>query len=226
MPRLVESLVRLDPQPDEIIVVDGRSDDATVAIARTAGLRVIDHSVRRRASQINTGVAAAASDIICVLHADTALPDDAVAIMKQTLVDPKTALAGFTAILAGPEKVRWATSFHNWIKTWYVPILFRPHLFLRGGRLLFGDHAMFFRREQFLQTGGCDETLDVMEEADLCLKLVRKGRIRLLRRQVRTSDRRVAAWGFFKANAIYLCVGVRWGLGWRRNLSNSYPDIR
>jgi hypothetical protein len=30
--------------------------------------------------------------------------------------------------------------------TWYAPLLFRPQLFLRGVRLLFGDHAMFFRR--------------------------------------------------------------------------------
>jgi hypothetical protein len=55
-------------------------------------------------------------------------------------------LAGFTPLLSGPDRVRWGTSFHNWIKTWYAPLLFRPQLFLRGVRLLFGDHAMFFRR--------------------------------------------------------------------------------
>ena len=45
-------------------------------------------------------------------------------------------------------------------------MLFRPQLFLRGARLLFGDHAMFFRRADFLAVGGCDPTLLVMEEAD------------------------------------------------------------
>jgi hypothetical protein len=30
----------------------------------------------------------------------------------------------------------------NHIKTWYAPLVFRPQLFLRGLRLLFGDHAM------------------------------------------------------------------------------------
>jgi hypothetical protein len=37
--------------------------------------------------------------------------------------------------------------------------VFRPQLFLRGLRLLFGDHAMFFRRADFLAVGGCDPTL-------------------------------------------------------------------
>jgi hypothetical protein len=65
-------------------------------------------------------------------------------------------------LIAGAETVHWGTTFHNWIKTWYAPVIFRPHLFLRGCRLLFGDHAMFFRRADFLAVGGCDETLTVM----------------------------------------------------------------
>jgi hypothetical protein len=48
----------------------------------------------------------------------------------------------------------------------YAPLVFRPQLFLRGLRQLFGDHAMFFRRADFLAVGGCDPTLLVMEEAD------------------------------------------------------------
>jgi hypothetical protein len=34
-----------------------------------------------------------------------------------------------------------------------APLVFRPQLFLRGLRLLFGDHAMFFRRTDFLAVG-------------------------------------------------------------------------
>src|ERR1700731_3759462 len=29
-----------------------------------------------------------------------------------------------TPLLSGPDRVRWGTSFHNWIKTWYAPLLF------------------------------------------------------------------------------------------------------
>ncbi len=226
LPRLLRSLAALDPAPAEILVVDGGSSDVSVAVARAAGLRVICCPTRGRAAQVNRGVAEVASPLVCILHADTLLPDDAVAVMRRVLDDPRTALAGFTALLSGPETVRWGTSFHNWIKTWYAPLLFRPHLFLRGGRLLFGDHAMFFRRRDFLAVGGCDPALPVMEDADLCIRFVPLGRIRLVNRVVITSDRRVAAWGGLKANWIYFNVGLRWGLGRRKRLDRDYPDVR
>lgn len=54
--------------------------------------------------------------------------------------------------------------------------------------------------------------MPVMEEADLCVKMSSLGRIRLVNRVVRTSDRRIAEWGELRANWIYLKVGVRWAL--------------
>ncbi len=226
LPRLLRSLRALDPAPSELLAVDGGSTDASVAIAEAAGLRVVRDSAGGRAAQVNRGVAAVKAPIVCILHADTLLPDDAVAVMRRVLANPRTVLAGFTALLSGPDQVRWGTSFHNWAKTWYAPLLFRPDLFLRGGRLLFGDHAMFFRRADFLAVGGCDPALFVMEDADLCVRLSRLGRIRLVNRVVITSDRRIAAWGALRANWVYLSVGVRWGLGRRKRLHEDYPDVR
>lgn len=226
LPRLLRSLAALHPAPAEILAVDGGSDDASVAIARAGGIRVVEHAAVGRAGQINRAVAEAASPIVCILHADTLLPDDAIEVIRAVLSDPRTALAGFTPLLTGTETVRWGTSFHNWIKTWYAPLLFRPTLFLRGARLLFGDHAMFFRRADFIRVGGCDESMLVMEEADLCIRFCRLGRTKLVNRVVITSDRRVAAWGPLRANWIYLGVGARWALGRRRGLETRYPAVR
>ncbi|WP_043837878.1 glycosyltransferase [Muricoccus aerilatus] len=226
LPALLRNLAALHPPPDEIVAVDGGSGDGSAAMARTGGLRVVEHPVRGRAAQINRGVEEVSASVVLVLHADTTLPEDAVAVVRRVMADPGTALAGFTPLLSGLETVRWGTSFHNWIKTWYAPLLFRPHLFLRGARLLFGDHAMFFRRADFLAVGGCDTTLAVMEDADLCIRFARLGRTRLVNRVVLTSDRRVAAWGGLRANWVYLKVGVRWGLGLRKRLDRHYPDVR
>ena len=42
LPALVERLAALDPPPADILMVDGGSADASVAIARAAGWRVIE----------------------------------------------------------------------------------------------------------------------------------------------------------------------------------------
>ena len=224
LPALIAKVARLDPRPSEVLLVDGGSEDATVSLARKAGWHVIEAD-RGRGVQINTGVAAARATNVCVLHADTVPPVDMVAVIEEVLADPKTSLAGFTPIIRG-RKTRWGTTAHNWAKTWYAPLLFRPSLFLRGGRLLFGDHAMFFRRADFLDCGGCDPAAKVMEEADLCIRMTELGRVRLVPRTIETSDRRIAEWGGLKANWIYLKVGFLWAFGARQRLERHYPDVR
>jgi len=86
---------------------------------------------------------------------------------------------------------------------------------------------MFCRRADFVACGGFDPKLPIMEEADLCLKLCRLGRIRQVNRVVQSSDRRVAAWGFWKANGIYLMIGLLWGMGVSaKTLKRFYAEVR
>ncbi len=226
LPATLDRLCSLDPPADEILIVDGGSTDDSVRLVQAAGFRVLAAPKRGRAAQINFGVREASSEIICVLHADTILPIDAVTVMRTAMADGRTSLASFTPRIAGPQGTRWGSTCHNWIKTWYVPLITRPHLFMIGVRLLFGDHAMFFRGKRFLEVGGCDERLAVMEEADLCIKLARFGKVRMVPRWVWTSDRRITKWGRWRANWIYLKVGLMWAMGARERLGDHYPDIR
>jgi glycosyltransferase involved in cell wall biosynthesis len=226
LPSTIASIAAMVPPPDEVVLVDGGSADKTLELARDAGFRVLQSPRRGRGAQINYGAAHATSEVICILHADTLLPRDAIAVIRDTLSDPRTALASFTPRIAGPTGTRWGSTFHNWIKTWYAPLLARPHLFVRGVRLLFGDHAMFFRRKHFLEVDGCDERVVVLEEADLCIKLARFGRTRMVHRWAWTSDRRITAWGRWRANWIYVKVGLMWAFGARERLADHYPDIR
>lgn len=176
---------------------------------------------------MNAGAARATGDILCFLHADTTLPNDALLVMHQTLADSGTAAGGFVSLMRGPHQTQWLTSFHNYIKTYYAPLLFRPHLFFRGARLLFGDQAIFCRREQFLAVGGYNDEMPIMEEADLLIRMVQFGRVRQVHRVVESSDRRVAKWGFWKANGIFLAIGFLWGVGYPpAKLKRWFTDIR
>ena len=223
LPATIASLRALDPAPDEILIVDGGSDDQTLAIAADAGLPPLNAPRKGRGAQINFGVRNAKSDLVCVLHADSHLPADAAEVIRDTMADKSTALASFLPRIVGKNGTRWGTTFHNYIKTWYAPLLTRPHLFVRGVRLLFGDHAMFFRREDFLAIGGCDERLEIMEEAGLCINFARLGRTRLVYRWVVTSDRRIAHLGRWRANYVYLKVGLMWAFGVREGLASTTP---
>ncbi|MGD1909866.1 MAG: TIGR04283 family arsenosugar biosynthesis glycosyltransferase [Rivularia sp. (in: cyanobacteria)] len=239
----LRQLALLSPPPQEIIVVDGGSKDETVARALQHGasnskhtlssfapsvrFRVIESHRSGRSVQMNYGAKEATGDILCFLHADTRVPDDLITLIDKTLADITIACGGFISLMTGCQTTRWGTSLHNYLKTYYAPLLFKPHLFFKGLRLLFGDQVMFCRRNDFWDCGGFDEALPIMEDGDLCIKLVQKGRIRLVNRIVQSSDRRVARWGVWKANAIYLYIGLLWGIGIDANyLKQFYRDIR
>ncbi|WP_144080449.1 TIGR04283 family arsenosugar biosynthesis glycosyltransferase [Gloeobacter kilaueensis] len=225
--RTLRVLQWLEPPAYEVLVVDGGSSDGTPALARQAGVEVITGCGRGRSIQMNAGAEAASGEILCFLHADTWVPDDLVAVIEATLKDRRVACAGFISLMVGAESTRWGISLHNYLKTYYAPLLFRPLLFWRGLRLLFGDQVIFCRRADFWAAGGFDPQIAILEEADLCLKLVRFGRIRQINRIVQSSDRRVARWGSIKATAIYMAIGFLWGIGVSpAYLQTFYRDIR
>ncbi len=225
--RTLHQLSILNPPAGEILVVDGGSKDQTAAIANKAGINVLSCQSPGRSLQMNYGAKAATGDILCFLHADTCVPDDLIAVIIATLEDRSVAGGGFISLMTGFQTTRWGVSLHNYLKTYYAPLIFRPHLFFKGLRLLFGDQVMFCRRADFWDCGGFNDALPILEEADLCLKLVRRGRIRQVNRIVTSSDRRVAHWGTFKATGIYLYIGLLWGLGVSPTyLKKFYEDIR
>ena len=221
------NLALLNPPPLEILVVDGGSEDNTVEIAHRSGIPVLTSSQKGRSQQMNVGAEKAQGDYLCFIHADTLVPQDLVTLIDKTLSDRTIAGGGFISLMCGKYKTQWGVSLHNYLKTYYAAIIFRPHLFIKGLRILFGDQVIFCRRDDFVDCGGYDARLPIMEDADLCMRLVRYGRIYLVDRIVQSSDRRVAKWGFFKANAIYLYIGCLWGIGVSATyLKQFYDDIR
>ena len=225
--RTLRHLSLLDPPAFEIIVVDCGSSDATTEIAREAGVQLIEIAERGRARQMNRGAEAATGEVLVFLHADTLVPDDCIEVVERTLADRRVSGGGFISLMTGPAITRWGISLHNYLKTYYAPLLFKPHLFFKGLRLLFGDQVIFCRRADFWECGGFNVEMPILEEADLCIKLVKKGRIRQVNRIVQSSDRRVARWGPLKATWLYVYIGFLWGFGVSpAYLKRFYADIR
>src|SRR5215470_13818265 len=76
------ALVPLRSRGVEVVVADGGSSDGTVALARPLADIVIA-APRGRGAQMNAGAAASHGDVLLFLHADTRLPGDADALVRE-----------------------------------------------------------------------------------------------------------------------------------------------
>ena len=192
-----------------------------------AGVQVLRSEQPGRGVQMNLGARAATGDLLCFLHADTKLPVDGIGMIRRTLTNPSIAAVGFISLMDGAGGIRWGISLMNYLKTYLAPLLFRPLLFWKGLRLLFGDQVMACRRHDFWQCGGFDADLQIMEDGDFCLRLVRKGKDRADPSPGSLLRPACGSWGAWKAAMIYLGIGLLWGMGVSPlHLRRFYEDIR
>jgi rSAM/selenodomain-associated transferase 2 len=169
----LRALMRLAPH--EIIVVDGGSDDRTAEICASFGVRVLE-SDRGRARQMNFGARHASGEALLFLHADSRLPQTALADIAAALCDPRCLGGRFDVELEGS---------HPMLKIIAALINARS----RATRVGTGDQAIFVRRPVFERLGGYPD-IPLMEDIALCRALKRLGAVACLRSRVVTSARR------------------------------------
>jgi len=94
-------LLALQPLRDcaEVIVVDGGSGDNTVELATPYADKML-LSGRGRARQMNQGAQQATGDILLFLHADTALPEQALSLIAHAIT-PRESWGRFDIRLCG-----------------------------------------------------------------------------------------------------------------------------
>jgi rSAM/selenodomain-associated transferase 2 len=162
--------------PDaEIIVVDGGSSDASVAIARPLCGALIAAS-RGRALQMNAGARASHGDALVFVHADTIVPRTFARNIAAALSDP--------AVVGGRFDVKLDASALP-----YRIIGAMISLRSRISRTGTGDQAIFVRRDVFDRLGGFPE-LELCEDLEFSRRLKRAGSVACLRTRVTTSARR------------------------------------
>lgn len=194
----------------EIIVADGGSQDATVRLLRESGLRVIETS-RGRGPQMNAGAQLAAGNALLFLHADTRLPEGALAAIEAALKDEQVSGGNFSLIFAGETREAW--------------LLTRLYPLLRLGGMCYGDSAIFICREVFEQLGGFRD-YPIFEDCDLYRRMRRVGKFLRLSAAATTSARRFEG-RFVRTFVLWATMQVLYWLGVDPNrLNRWYKPLR
>ncbi|MEI7769484.1 MAG: TIGR04283 family arsenosugar biosynthesis glycosyltransferase [Chloroflexales bacterium] len=133
----VAAVRALDPGV-EVIVADGGSGDRTPELAEAAGAVVV-RAPRGRGPQCNAGATRASGDVLVFLHADTALPAGAFAILRDILADPTIAIAKF----------RLSFDSRDWLLDIAARLMWSDSLLTS-----YGDQGIVIRRGLFDAVGG------------------------------------------------------------------------
>ena len=213
--RTLDALSRL-VNVSEIVIVDGGSTDKTVAIvegyAHKKPFRLVNISNSNRGQQLHEGTKFATGDVFWFLHADTRPVQGCAKQIKQYMRYDEIVGGNFEIVFDG--KRRWARFL-----TWLYPQL-------RSIGLVYGDSAMFVRREIYEKVGGF-RNLPLFEDVDLYKRLLKKGKFQHINLPVTTSSRRFE-------NRSFVWTFARWsifqGLYWLgfppRLLAKKYKAIR
>jgi rSAM/selenodomain-associated transferase 2 len=194
----LDALADLRRRGAEIIVVDGGSRDDTMERARAGADRVLS-APRGRALQMNAGAAAASSDVLLFLHADTRLPHDADRLVRDGLARTSRSWGRFDVTIAGrsPMLALIATTMN---------------LRSRLTGIATGDQAIFVRADALRAAGGFP-AIPLMEDVALSKALKRSGRPLCLRARVTTSGRRWETHGIVRTILLMWRLRLAYFLG-------------
>ena len=206
LPKLMGHLAHLNPAPYQVILVDGGSTDNSVAIAKELIESLIDsspsvisgqvidwqitESTAGRALQMNAGAELATGDVLLCLHADTQLPNHAIADITSAV--RQAAWGRFDVRL---DSSAWMLKVVSQMINWRS----------RFSGIATGDQAIFIKKPLFEQLGGYPQQ-PLMEDIELCKRLKAVGKPACLRSKVITSARRWQQYGTWRT------IGLMWHL--------------
>jgi len=158
----------------ELLIADGDPVSPAGRAFAASGARVIAGEGTRGA-RLARAAKEASGEVLLFLHADSRAPEEALALIRETLAGGADAGAFSLAYENAGPKMRWIAWWAN----------ARSRLF----GLPFGDQGLFCRREAYERAGGFRD-LPICDDLDLVCRLKRVGRLVVRPEKTFTSPRR------------------------------------
>ena len=176
--KTLEALSRL-VNVDEIIIVDGGSRDKTIEIIerypKTKSFRLLKLTEANRGRQLHEGTRLASGEVFWFLHADTRPVQGCGKQIKQYMRYKEVVGGNFEMVFDGDNRT--------------ARFLRRLYPNMRSLNLIYGDSAMFVRREAYEKVKGF-KPLPIFEDVDLRKRLLKEGRFVYVNLAVTVSARR------------------------------------
>ena len=196
----------------EVIVVDGGSSDRTPQVLKEFGFdprptpithhpsRFALNASKGRASQMNAGAKEARGDWLLFLHADTVLPFGAIQRLNEMETDHAIQAGGFMHRFSGDDRRLKLISFLDNFRC-------------TRSRVIYGDQALFVRRNFFERLGGFPNQ-PILEDVALCERLIKESTPVLLSPPVVTDARKFLKMGVWRSflRVLLIILHVEFGL--------------
>jgi glycosyltransferase involved in cell wall biosynthesis len=213
--QLLSDLQRQTQSPDEVIVVDAGSTDATAHIAKQSSTAVL-HGEPPIARGRNLGGYSATGDLIFFLDADTRLPEtfleDFVCEVERQRLD-----------MACPRYLPHdSTPTIRAIHAFWNMVLKASERTLPSG----AGHCIALRSELFRESRGFDPSLK-FDDIELVRRLSKRGRFSLVGASVLVSDRRYREEGILRTFLLHLLMAPAFALGkfeWANHIAYEFGD--
>ena len=172
----------------EIIVADDASTDATAAIAREHGAKVVSVAHRQIAATRNSGAAEAVGEWMLFVDADTVINTP---LLRSTIAALESGAVGGGCRVGfeGEAPLSWRLMIR----------VFGPLYHFAG---LAAGCYVFARRDAFEAVGGFDTQLYASEEVTLSRSLRTQGKFVILRERVMTSGRKLRTYSLREGLAL------------------------